>query len=200
MAKVTGNKKVKTNNVITPPGIASFCHVWEMAENLNGALVYSLMILFPKETDLSELRAAIQQAAINEFGPDKKKWPKNLRGPIRDGDEKAEETGEDVYRGKYFINPWTKKKPGIVGPDAKPLMDQDEFYSGCWCRASVNFAAYKKGGNTGVGVYLNNLMKIKDGERLDGRKNAEDEFSEFASQTEQSEFEGQPNNEDDIPF
>ena len=198
MAKVTKNKTVKTNNVITPPGIASYCNVWEMRERMDGTPVYSLMILFPKETDLSELKAAIHQAAVNAFGP-KDKWPKNLRGPIRDGDEKADETGEDIYRGKWFINPWTKKQPGIVGPDAKPIMDQDEFYSGCWCRASVNFAAYKKAGNAGVGVYLNNLMKVRDGDRLDGRKNAEAEFSQFASQSDQADFEN-TGSDPDVPF
>ena len=51
---------------------------------------------------------------------------------------------------------------------------------GCYCIASVNFFGYSKGKNPGVGVGLNNLMKVKDGDRLDGRIDANDDFAEYA--------------------
>ena len=56
-------------------------------------------------------------------------------------------------------------------------VDKDEFYSGCYGRASVNFFAFNVGGNKGIACGLNNLQKLEDGERLGGSiSSAEDDF------------------------
>lgn len=54
----------------------------------------------------------------------------------------------------------------------------DEIYPGCYCRASVSIYTFNKKGNKGVALGLNNLQKLKDGERLDSRIKAEDDFDE----------------------
>ena len=66
-------------------------------------------------------------------------------------------------------------------------MDQQDFYSGCYGRADINFFGFDKGGSKGVGCGLNNLMKTQDGERLDGRQKAEDAFSEYADESDTGE-------------
>ena len=42
--------------------------------------------------------------------------------------------------------------------------------------ATLNVFAYDKAGNRGVSFRLNNVQKLDDGERLDGRLKAEDDF------------------------
>ena len=108
----------------------------------------------------------------------KKKWggtiPKKLKLPLRDGDEEREE--DEAYQGHFFINANSTKKPGIVDADLNPIMDKDEFYSGCYGRASINFYPFDAAGNKGIAVGLNNLQKTEDGERLAGGSSAEDDF------------------------
>lgn len=98
---------------------------------------------------------------------------------LRDGDEEIETEGRPPhYAGMVFFNANAAEQPGIVGPQREPIMDKNEFYSGCYGHADVNFYPFQheKGGR-GVGAGLNNIMKTKDGERLDGRMSAEDAFS-----------------------
>jgi len=177
--------KALHKNFVTPVGRASFAHVFEATEQLNGQLAFSLAVLFPKsdKEGISNIRKAIISAAKEKFGDDKAKWPKPLDNPLRDGDEKAE-AGITAYADSFYINAKSKYQPGVVGSNLKPIMDAEEFYSGCYCRAQVNFYAYNKAGNKGVGVGLNNLMKVKDGDRLDDRQSAESAFGKYKTEDE----------------
>ena len=51
------------------------------------------------------------------------------------------------------------------------------FYSGCYGRASIRFYAYNQNGNKGVGCGLGNVQKLEDGQPLDGRTTALEDFS-----------------------
>lgn len=142
---------------------------------------FSICLLIPKEDKktVSKIRKAIDEAVKEGIAS---KWggkqPKNLHLPLRDGDEeRAEEAAE--YEGMYFMNANSNTKPGIVDKDLNEILDPDEVYSGCWGRASVNFFAYDSNGNRGIGCGLNNIQKLKDGERLAAaRASAEDDFSD----------------------
>ena len=118
---------------------------------------------------------AIQNGVASQWGG---KQPKNLHLPLRDGDEeRADEYPE--YKGMMFLNANSKTAPGVVDKDLNVILDSEEFYSGCWGRVSVNFFPYDSAGNRGVGVGLNNVQKLKDGERLGGaRATAEDDFDD----------------------
>ena len=70
------------------------------------------------------------------------------------------------------------QKPGIIDAAKKAITDEDEFYSGCYGRASLNFFPYNASGNKGVAAGLNNLQKIKDGDPLSGRQSAEADFDD----------------------
>ena len=63
--------------------------------------------------------------------------------------------------------------------DAKvqKIIDQSEVYSGCYGKISVTFYGYNSNGNRGIAAGLGNIQKLKDGESLGGRSNAEDEFT-----------------------
>jgi len=61
------------------------------------------------------------------------------------------------------------KRPIVLGSDKELLTDKDDFYSGCYGRASVNFYAYGLGlPSKGVAVGLEACMKTEDGENLGG--------------------------------
>lgn len=142
---------------------------------------YSICLLIPKsdKKTIAKIEAAVKEAT--EAGVAEKwggKLPKNLKTPLRDGDEeRADEAPE--YAGMMFLNANNKSKPGIVDADLNEILDPDEVYSGSWGRASINFFAYDNHGNRGVGVSLNNIQKLRDDERLGGsRASAESDFGD----------------------
>ena len=163
---------------ITPPMIASYPNVFEKAEELNGDMKYSISLIIDKGDveGVKAIKKAIGSAAKDFFGEDRKKWPKGLVNPLRDGDE---EEKEGIYEGKKFMKAKSTSKPSIVDKALNPIIDKEEFYPGCKCRVSVNFFGYDTKGKKGVAVGLNHVMKVEDGERLDSRTAAEDDFADF---------------------
>jgi hypothetical protein len=134
-------------------------------------------MLFPKDTDMSALRKAIEIAAVEKWGNDKAKWPKPLRNPLRDGDEKSDLNG---YAGHYFVAASSQKmRPGLVDRHRQPITEESQFYAGCWAMATVVAFAYDKAGNRGVSFSLQNVMKVRDDEAFSGRRRAEDDFGDI---------------------
>jgi len=174
------SKKLNTK-VITPECKVSYAKVHEACETLSGDFKFSASLVFDKSTDLTELHKAAKNAAINKWGPDEKKFPKNLRSPFRDGD--SDRPDDEVYSNSVFVNASSKSKPGIVDSNLQPIIERSEFYSGVIARASINFFAYDTAGNKGVSAGLNNLMKVRDGECLDGSTKAEDDFADFKTES-----------------
>ena len=142
---------------------------------------YSICLLIPKKDGktVGKIKAAIKDAIEDGIGS---KWggkkPANLKLPLRDGDEeRADEAPE--YEGMYFLNANSNDKPGIVDRDLNEILDPNEVYSGCWGRASINFFAFNSNGNKGIGVGLNHVQKLSDGERLGAaRTSAEADFGD----------------------
>lgn len=162
----------------------SYLHWAEPKETPSGDLKFSASILIPK--DDKENLAAIDQAIkdATKKGVEDNKFSraqaKSLRLPLRDGSEEHESGARGKeYDGHFFLNANSNRQPGTVDEKRQPIIDVNDFYSGCFGHAHVNFFPYNTAGNRGIGVGLNNLMKTKDGDRLDGRKSAEDAFSEF---------------------
>ena len=169
----------------------SYLNCFEAKPNPSGDLKFSASILIPKE-DTIGIKSV--QAAINEAvqkGLDNNKFTKaqvsGLRLPLRDGDEEHENGNRGAeYKGCFFMNASSVNKPGVVkaqsdGPPV-PIFDPEDFFSGCYGRADVNFFPYNQAGNRGIGVGLNNLMMVKEGERLDGRQKAEDAFANYTEE------------------
>ena len=171
--------------MITGNMIISYPAVFEPKENLSGVLKYSCSLLVDKK-DTATVEAI--QAAINKaitkgqstcWGG---KVPKFRHEPLRDGDAELASGDKDdpFYKGKVFLNCTSNTAPGVVDAQAKVLMDQTKLYAGCIVKADINPFPYKNSGNSGVGWGLNNLMLISDGDRLDGKKNAEQAFADVA--------------------
>jgi len=162
----------------------SFPALFEPKANPSGVLKFSCSLLIPKTdvANVERVRAAVDKAI--ELGKEKiwkGKLPKFRYEPLRDGDaelESGEKTSKE-YAGHFFVNCSSATAPGVVGPDSKPLFDRDSIYAGCYVRADINAFPYSQGGNNGVGWGLNNIMLVREGERLDGRQSAEDAFKEF---------------------
>lgn len=168
------------SKAITPKGRLSYPHLFEPQIPPNQTEpVYSCTLVFEEGTDLSALEKLAEAAGRDKWGDKYASLVKTgkIRSPFRaDGEEKG------YPEGSTFINIKSKQAPGIVsiypGDDGKPakITDPGQVYAGCYVRASVRAFAYDVNGNKGVSFALNNVQKMADGDRLDGRSRAEDEF------------------------
>jgi hypothetical protein len=154
----------------------SFVHVFEPAETLNGSLKYSASILIPKsdKDTVARFNKAFEetkQANAAFFGGS---IPKVLKGGLRDGDT---EKDDPIYAGHYFFNANSNEKPGVVDQDVNPIIDKDEFYSGCYGRASITMYPYDASGSKGIAFGLNNVQKLEDGEKFGGATSAAADFA-----------------------
>lgn len=181
--KPTNTNKGSTTKVVTPEFRVSFPQVFTPKGFNDQEPKYSVVMLFDKKTDISALKKAASAALTEKWG-DKSKWPKNLRLPFRDG---AEKEGTPGYENCIFVTASSKQKPGLVDKDVQPIIDQSDFYAGCYARATLNAFAYDMAGNKGVSFGLNNLQKIKDGKAFSGRTRAEDDFEPLADSSDDIE-------------
>jgi hypothetical protein len=160
---------MSTTKVVTSKVRFSYVHVFEPTATQEGQTEkYSVSIIIPKKDKalIAKLEAAIVAAAEEGKAKFGGKIPNNLKKPLRDGDLEKEE--DENYAGCMFFNASSLRKPGLVDENLDPILDKDEFYSGCFGRASVNFYAFSVSGNKGVAAGLNNIQKLEDGERLGG--------------------------------
>ena len=128
----------------------------------NGEPKYSLQMLWPIGTDLSEIKKACKKVAKARW-PDQP--PKGFRMPFRDGNEEKE--GEGAYKDMVFANASSQYRPPVVGPDGKTeILTNEEFYPGCWARAELNVFSYSHLGNNGVSFGVLGIQKVKDDKRL----------------------------------
>jgi hypothetical protein len=176
-------EKVKEYVMITAVGRLSYVYVFEKNPYMDPEQ-WSCVYLIPKtdEQGVKDIKAEINKAVEKGIRDGKFTQEDALKpsfgNPLHDGDK--EEGKGPEYKGHYYLNTKNgKTAPDVVGPDAKPLMKQSDIYSGCYGRVDINFSAYNNK-NKGVGVYLNNVMKVDDGPRLDGKQSGEDAFSKFA--------------------
>lgn len=172
----------------TPPGIGSFVTLLEPKANDKGQMYFSLSILFAKTRtkELDPLRALVQTAAVGLFGPNAMALMQSgvLKNPIRDGDAMyLQDAGlYKAYKGCFFISARRESKfgkPMIIDAAKNEVFTAEDVYSGCLLRASISVFAYNKAGNKGVSFGLNNVQVLRKGERLDNRKDAREEFSEW---------------------
>lgn len=136
---------------------------------------YSVQIMIPKSDTAAKklideaIKAAANAGVSSKFNG---KMPRNLKTPLRDGDEEYPE--DDNYAGMWFMNATSSAahKPGVImrGEDGRmsECFSTEDFYSGCYGATVVNFYAYNVSGNQGVACGLNNVIKTRDGESLGG--------------------------------
>ncbi len=181
--------------IVTPEFRVSYPHLFKAKLNdLNGKEEYSVVALFKKGEDLSLLKKAAQEAIMKKWGSDKTKWPANLKSPFRDQKEREKDGalpgGHEA--GAIFMNFKSKEKPQVVDANVQPILDESEFYAGCYARASVNAYAYDQKGNRGVAFGLGNIQFVKDGDPLGGRTRASDDFESVAGADSDANGESAP--------
>lgn len=167
----------------TPEFRVSYPNVFKARKNeLSGLDEFSVTALFPKGADLSALKKAAEAVLIEKLGADKTKWPKNMRNPFRDQAEREKEgkLPEGYEAGAIFINLKAKQRPGVVDENVEDIIEERNFYAGCYAIASVNPYYYDQKGNKGVSFGLNNIQKRRDGDPLGGRTRATDDFKPVA--------------------
>ena len=88
--------------------------------------------------------------------------------PLHDGDtDKSDD--DPAYKGKMFLTARTQNRPVVIDAGRNLITDDSEIYSGMY--AHVVLAAYPfahASGSKGVGVSLEAVLKVRDGEPLGG--------------------------------
>ena len=144
----------------------------------NGSKQWGCTLLFPKTTDLSELKAVVVEVAKAEWGDKAVDMLKNelIKSPFLDGDGKQglnKETGErhPGYAGNLFIRVTSGEeyRPKLFDRNVNPTNSQDELYSGAYVYAVVNAYTWENDENgKGVTLGVSMIQKAKDGDRLGG--------------------------------
>ena len=155
---IIGNVRFSYANVFTPRAIEA-----------GSEPKFSVSLIIPKSDTTTikkierAIKAALEAGKASKFGG---KIPANYKNPLRDGDKERPDSEE--YADSMFINASSNRKPGLVDRDREEIIASDEFYSGCYGRADINFYAFAVSGSKGIAAGLNNLQKIADGEALGG--------------------------------
>jgi hypothetical protein len=177
MRTLMANADKVTVDLTTGIGTLSFPRLFPSTaqEKKDGTKSYEVQIIIPKsqrEDILAILRAA-KTVGEAKWGD---KW-KQVRQPLRDGDKEKDELTEDGTTkgekyperlGCYFLNARSTKPIAVVGRDRSPITEPSDVYGGCKGKIAVNFYAYSKEGNHGIGAGLNGVQKIADGEPFGG--------------------------------
>ncbi len=169
--------------VVTGEVRLSYVSLFTPRPNKNGGSPkYKVTVLIPKADTATKARidAAIR-AAIQDGAP--KKWggviPPQPAIPLYDGDGARPSDGMaygEECKGHWVLTASTEDKPGVIDRNGSPIIDQSQIYSGAYGMVSMAFSVYNKD-KKGVGCYLHNVMKTRDGEPLASTKSsAESDF------------------------
>lgn len=155
---------------------------------------FSLTMLFPKDTDLRDLRRMAFDAFAKKFGENRDKWPGNFKKldfksyvtdstdgvwPFRDGDSQ----GYDGYEGMVSIKASSDMRPTVVDNHRQPIIEEKDIYPGCYCRAVVTAYGWENSGKKGVSFGLLAVQKVRDGEPFTRRYDPND-FEDYDDASE----------------
>lgn len=186
MANAPAQGAKKSSRLLTPPFRVSFPSVFEKASYNNGTPRFSIVGLFyPKQfTDDDKLkwgaiRKQLDVVSIEGFKKPMKDLDRGIyKIPFHKGDEKDYQGYGDPNM-VYYTMANSKRRPQIINVNGDPINsdNSEEFYAGCWARASVNPYWFNNIGK-GLAIGLGNLQKIKDDESFEGFTSAEDDFGD----------------------
>ena len=201
MPKIYPNK---ANDILLAEGRANYVYLEEPHEDDQGRVKYKLTHAMPESTFKRQKKyidAAIKEAA--KIGVEKKhfnmaaftealKGKGSLHLPVVFANEKmrlGEWKEQDALKDMVCFSAWNKTRPHIrkIEDGQKiPIDDWDEIYSGMWILSLVSFFPFGQGRPMkGIGVYLNAVLKVRDGEPLSGGPTAEEAFAEIELEEEE---------------
>jgi hypothetical protein len=175
------------SRLLTPKFRVSFPQVFERGSYNGGTPRFSLVGLFyPKQFTASDtakwqaIRAKLGEVCQEFFKKDLKTMKANreFKIPFHKGDEKTYQGYGDPDM-IYFSMANSKRRPQILDVNSNPITPEnaEEFYAGCWARASVNPYAFDNIGK-GLAIGLGNIQKLGDDESFEGFTSAEDDFGD----------------------
>lgn len=143
------------------------------------------------------IRAATEKAR-QKYGA---AFPAQPKISVHDGDGARPSDGQPFgaeCKGCWVFTASSKTRPGVVDGNLQPILDPAQLYSGIYTNVGVTFFGYNAPQNKGIGVALDNVQKVSDGEPLGGaRASAEDDFSPIPQAA--AAFPGQPVQAGDPP-
>ena len=183
---------------VTPVFRISFPTVFEPSSYDGGPPKYGLSAVWTpskfSDSDKKRWKALMGALDAESKSRFKKAWkdlPANYKTGVRDGDEKPDLEG--YGKGTKFANITTKMRPGVIDAGKNKIGPEegnaDDLYPGCYCRATVVAYSYDNKGK-GVALGLMNLQKVADGERLDSRTDAGEDFDDDIDEAWLDENEG----------
>lgn len=169
---------ITSKQIMTPEFRVGFPNIW--FPDINGR--YGLTMMFDKATFNAAPFQEILKEVIDQVQTSVYKGnpiPPAVRvNPVKDGDL-PNTNGKIHFKGYYTINASSKFQPGLVDAQVQPIIDQKEFYPGCYARAKVHAYWYSANGNNGIAICLGNVQKTRDGQRMGGGKEATEDFDVY---------------------
>lgn len=159
----------------------SYVHLFQPHADLSGNEKYSVSLIIPKsdEKNVDRYKALMDQMMKDAEIKNKLKGNGSVHMPLRDGD--LERSNDAAYENNWYINAKSNPdhKPRVyIIENGKPVeaLDPNDIYSGCYAQAILNFYAYNKGGNKGIGCSVAAVFKVADGQPLTGSSVSGDDF------------------------
>jgi hypothetical protein len=203
----------KQKALLTPKFRVSFPSVFEKTSFENSAPRYSVVGLFTpasftedEKTKWKAIRQALDAVCVSEFkktlneivasgvslrtpgGMPTLATPKGAAIWYRKGESKPniEGYGAGIV---FFTMASSKRRPGVVDKNGAPITaeNSEEFYAGCYARASVLPYAFDNKFGKGVSLGLGNLQKLGDGESFSGFSSADEDFGGDAAEFDAGE-------------
>jgi hypothetical protein len=182
----------KGNRLLTPRFRVSFPQVFERASYNGGTPRFSTTgLFFPKQfTEADNLKwvaikKKLAEVCLDFFKKDIKtmKEDRSFKIPFHKGDEKDYQGYGDPNM-VFCSMANSKRRPQILDVNGNAITSEnsEEFYAGCWARASVNPYAFNNIGK-GLAIGLGNIKKLGDDESFEGFTSAEDDFGGEAEES-----------------
>ena len=198
MATITKEQFTKARKVVTGKVRCSYVSVFAPRLNTNSnEMEYSMELMIPKSdtATVSAVKKAMKASEAFKFpkgrpNPKLKEW----YDPLIDADDAMALDAEDnevplttkrpETKGCYLLRVKNKEAVPIVDRNRQPVLDQSEFASGDYARASINAHPFDVGKNAGVTFFLNAIQVVGKGEPLGGGVNVETEFDDWDEEEE----------------
>lgn len=189
MAKTTFQDGKPIHITLGPDVRFMWPYVFEKRPNDDGEDKYEVVIQIPYankkaialfEDAVDEAIARGYSGELSEKSTFKKGTKESaLKIPLKDGADKADDDYAELFEGYMFATARTDRRPKVLDVNGQEIIDPEEFYSGAVGAVSITVYSYNNK-SQGVGIQLNHIMKLDDGERIGGGGvSAEDAFADY---------------------
>lgn len=194
---------MSSDPIITPRFRVSYPVVFQPKAMNEGDAKYSVMMIFDKEAQATKEFAAIKKNVLEEL---KAKWPKASKDIMKERylkvfkpAEKCVNSDGERYEGCedgfIVLRAQSKFPPEVINQRKETIVDENDFYPGCYALAKITPASFDLPTNKGITLYLGNIMKIAEGDRLGGVRSAANDFDGVEAEVEDIAI-----NADDVGF